>query len=80
MRVTRAPPRWKIPQAHETQATSKTFRSFRRVENALCEGRPAPFFHEERARDARGPFGKTLRSCSFSFLVSREEFTVQRIG
>ena len=80
LRVTRVTQGWKIPQAHEARVTNKTFRSFRRAENAFCGGGGPPFLMKERARDARGIFRKTLRSCSFSFLTPREEFTVQGIG
>ena len=48
--------------------------------NRVLRWSPAPFLMKERARDARGPSGKTLRSCSFPSLASREEFTVPRIG
>lgn len=80
LRVTRVSREWKIPQAHGTRATSKAFRSFRRAENAFCERSWAPLYIERYARDARGPSGKTLWSCSFPSLASREEFTVPRIG
>lgn len=80
LRVTRVSQERKIPQAHGTRATSKTFRSCWRIKIAFCEGVRPPFLMKERARDARGPSGKTLRSCSFPSLASREEFTVPRIG
>ena len=60
--------------------TNKTFRSCQRVENAFCEGVEPPFLMKERARVARDSFCLTVMSCSFHFVISREEFTVPKIG
>ena len=60
--------------------TGKAFRSCQRVENAFCEGVEPPFLMKERARVARDSFCLTVMSCSFHFVISREEFTIPKIG
>lgn len=57
----------------------EAFRSFRRAENAFCEGNGPPFLMKERARDAIGPSGLTAASCLFPLVILREESFVPEI-